>query len=59
MYVAYLAVTFLAALANGYAASLSLVGAESVKVVEDRGYTFPDGGCSRSARWWPRARADS
>ena len=36
MYVPYLATTILAALANGYAASLNFVGAESVKVVADR-----------------------
>jgi SNF family Na+-dependent transporter len=32
----YLVTTLLAALANGYAASLNFVGAESVKVVADR-----------------------
>lgn len=32
----YLVTTILAALANGYAASLNFVGAESVKVVADR-----------------------
>ena len=32
----YLVVTILAALANGYAASLNFVGAESVKLVADR-----------------------
>jgi len=36
MHIAYLAVTILAALANGYAASLNFVGAESVKAVADR-----------------------
>lgn len=36
MHVTYLAITVLAALANGYAASLNFVGAESVKVVADR-----------------------
>jgi hypothetical protein len=36
MHIAYLATTILAALANGYAASLNFVGAESVKVVADR-----------------------
>jgi DoxX-like family len=36
MYVVYLVITILAALANGYAASLDLVGAESVKLVTDR-----------------------
>jgi hypothetical protein len=36
MHVTYLAVTILAALANGYAASLNFLGAESVKVVADR-----------------------
>jgi hypothetical protein len=36
MYVTYLVITILAALANGYAASLNFVGAESVKVVADR-----------------------
>ncbi|MGH2873931.1 MAG: DoxX family protein [Solirubrobacteraceae bacterium] len=36
MHVTYLFITVLAALANGYAASLSFVGAESVKVVADR-----------------------
>jgi hypothetical protein len=36
MYVIYLVITILAALANGYAASLDFVGAESVKVVADR-----------------------
>ncbi len=36
MYVTYLVTTILAALANGYAASLNFVGAESVKVVADR-----------------------
>ena len=36
MHVTYLVATVLAALANGYAASLSFVGAESVKGVADR-----------------------
>jgi hypothetical protein len=36
MHATYLATTILAALANGYAASLNFVGAESVKVVADR-----------------------
>ena len=36
MHVIYLVTTILAALANGYAASLNFVGAESVKVVADR-----------------------
>lgn len=36
MHVSYLAITILAALANGYAASLNLAGAESVQVVADR-----------------------
>jgi hypothetical protein len=36
MYVTYLAITILAALANGYAASLDFVGAASVKLVADR-----------------------
>ena len=36
MYVVYLVITILAALANGYAASLDFVGAESVKLVADR-----------------------
>jgi hypothetical protein len=36
MQVIYLAITILAALANGYAAALNFVGAESVKVVADR-----------------------
>ena len=36
MHVTYLATTILVALANGYAASLNFVGAESVKVVADR-----------------------
>jgi DoxX-like family len=35
MHVTYLVITILAALANGYAASLNFVGAESVKVVAD------------------------
>jgi hypothetical protein len=36
MHVTYLVTTILAALANGYAASVNFVGAESVKVVADR-----------------------
>jgi DoxX-like family len=36
MHVTYLVVTILAALVNGYAASLNFAGAESVKVVADR-----------------------
>jgi hypothetical protein len=36
MYIAYLSITILAALASGYAASLNFAGAESVKVVADR-----------------------
>ena|SRR5205085_2219592 len=36
MHIAYIVITILAALANGYAASLNFVGAESVKVVADR-----------------------
>jgi hypothetical protein len=36
MHVTYLVTTILAALANGYAAGLNFVGAESVKVVADR-----------------------
>ena len=36
MHIAYLAVTIVAALATGYAASLNFAGAESVKVVADR-----------------------
>ncbi len=36
MHVTYLITTILAALANGYAACLNFVGAESVKVVADR-----------------------
>ena len=35
MYVTYLVITILAALANGYAGSLNFVGAESVKEVAD------------------------
>ena len=37
MHVAYLFVTILVALMNGYAASLNFVGAESVKVVAAKG----------------------
>ena len=36
MHITYLVTTILAALANGYAAALNFVGAESVKVVADR-----------------------
>jgi DoxX-like family len=36
MHVTYLVVTILAALANGYAASLDFVGAESVQLIADR-----------------------
>jgi hypothetical protein len=36
MHIAYAAVTILAVLANGYAASMNFVGAESVKVVADK-----------------------
>jgi hypothetical protein len=36
MHIVYIVITILAALANGYAASLNFVGAESVKVVADR-----------------------
>jgi hypothetical protein len=36
MYALYVVVTILVALANGYAASLDFVGAESVKLVADR-----------------------
>ena len=36
MYALYAVITILAALANGYAASLDFVGAESVKLVADR-----------------------
>jgi SNF family Na+-dependent transporter len=36
MHIAYVIATILAALANGYAASLNFLGAESVKVVADR-----------------------
>jgi hypothetical protein len=36
MHVAYFVTTILAALANGYAASLNFVGAESIEVVADR-----------------------
>jgi hypothetical protein len=36
MHVTYLVVTILAALANGYAAALNFVGAESVELVADR-----------------------
>jgi hypothetical protein len=35
MHIAYIAVTILAASANGYAASLNFVGSESVKTVAD------------------------
>jgi DoxX-like family len=43
MHVTYLVTTILAALANGYAAGLNFVDAESVKVVADR--------VQLSARW--------
>ena len=36
MHIAYLVVTILTAFANGYAATLNFVGAESVKVVADQ-----------------------
>lgn len=36
MHIAYLVITILVALANGYAASLDFLGADSVKVVADR-----------------------
>src|SRR3954447_26713964 len=36
MHIAYLAITIMAALANGYAAFLNFAGAESVRVVADR-----------------------
>jgi DoxX-like family len=36
MQISYLVITILAALANGYAAALNFIGAESVKVVADR-----------------------
>ncbi len=36
MHIAYLAITILTAFANGYAATMNFVGAESVKVVADR-----------------------
>jgi len=36
MHIAYIAITIIAALATGYAASLNFAGAESVKVVADR-----------------------
>jgi hypothetical protein len=36
MYVTYLVTTIVAAVANGYAASLNFVDAESVKIVADR-----------------------
>jgi len=36
MHIAYIAITLVAALANGYAAVLSFAGAESVRVVADR-----------------------
>jgi DoxX-like family len=36
MHVTYVVITIVAALANGYAASLDFVGAESVKLVADR-----------------------
>ncbi|MGH2885051.1 MAG: DoxX family protein [Solirubrobacteraceae bacterium] len=36
MHATYIVITILAALANGFAASLNFVGAESVKIVADR-----------------------
>ena len=36
MYISYLVITVLAALASGYAAALNFAGAESVQVVADR-----------------------
>jgi DoxX-like family len=36
MHITYVAITILAALANGYAATLNFAGAESVKLVADR-----------------------
>jgi DoxX-like family len=36
MHIAYVVITIMAAVANGYAASLNFAGAESVKVVADR-----------------------
>jgi hypothetical protein len=36
MHIAYLAITIMAAFANGYAAFLNVAGAESVRVVADR-----------------------
>jgi hypothetical protein len=36
MHIAYIVITLLAALANGYAASLNFIGAESVIAVADR-----------------------
>jgi hypothetical protein len=36
MYIVYVVVTVLVALANSYAASLNLIGAESVKVIADK-----------------------
>ena len=36
MHVTYVVITILAALANGYAASLNFVGADSVRVVADK-----------------------
>ena len=36
MHIAYVVITIMAALANGYAASMNFVGAESVKVVADQ-----------------------
>jgi hypothetical protein len=58
MYVIYRVITILAALANGYVASLNFVGAESVEVVADR-VQVSRRECSRSARCWPRAPSDS
>ena len=50
MHIPYVAVTIVAALANGYAASLDFAGAESVKLVADRvqvahRWMFPLGLC--------------
>jgi hypothetical protein len=56
MHIACLAITIMAALANGYAAFLNFAGAESVRVVADR--------VRVSQRWmirlgpcWPQARS--
>jgi hypothetical protein len=50
MHVAYLVTTLLAAVANGYAAALNFVGAESVKVVAAR---------VRVSQAWMRAGRDA